>query len=139
MGVHALGNLGIAVRESGQWYYVWCVCCGNAKRHLERICAGGPLEVRNWRCEDCVEAVFDEEGEVVDELIMTKMCPGCGVQTQRVGGCGHIKCPVASCAVHWCWFCGEQCLESGIYRHMSLVHGGFFGPEEEEELDADEW
>jgi hypothetical protein len=51
-----------------------------------------------------------------------KPCPGCGHETMRTGGCGHMTCPL--CAAHWCWMCGRAFALDTIYQHMYSVHGG---------------
>lgn len=31
-----------------------------------------------------------------------RLCPSCGMRTNRVDGCNHMTCP---CGYHWCWVC----------------------------------
>jgi hypothetical protein len=119
MGIHAVGNLKTAVNEKGQWIYAWCLRCGYAKRYLERVCArGAPPEVGHFTCEDCKSC----EGSKSNTL-KVKMCPGCGVATEKTFGCNHIEC---QCGQHWCWFCGEKSTEQRIYRHMAYEHGSYY-------------
>jgi hypothetical protein len=168
MGIHAVGDLALAVQERGSWIYAWCGECGVAKRYVERVCArGAPAELAGWVCDACREqeerrvlaaeregverAMRDarmarglqalEEAEMVVDVVrrageMTlrraKACPGCGVMTEKVGGCDHIACMMKGCGAHWCYFCGEGFPEREIYRHMSQVHGGYYGGGDEE-------
>jgi hypothetical protein len=119
MGVHAVGNLKDAVDLSGQWIYAWCEDCGFARQYMERVCAGGaPAELHDWSCEVCQTA------KSVSSLLKTRSCPGCGVLTEKTGGCDHIEC---HCGTHWCFYCGENCGEEEIYDHMIREHGGYYG------------
>jgi hypothetical protein len=59
--------------------------------------------------------------------IRVKECPGCGVQTEKDGGCDHISCTI--CDTEWCFFCGEE-VPYDIYEHMTERHGGWYGSEE---------
>ena len=34
----------------------------------------------------------------------SKPCPGCGVPTDKLAGCNHMKC---RCGADWCWLCGS--------------------------------
>lgn len=122
MGIHAVAGLATAAEQSGEWIYAWCRDCGFAKRYMERVCARGPTpDLDGWVCDDC-RAVKD--GMMGADGVV-KHCPGCGVLTQKTGGCDHIAC--TTCGTHWCYFCGERSSEKEIYRHMSVAHGGFFG------------
>lgn len=168
MGIHAVGNLAMAVQEQGHWIYAWCRECGFAKQYLERVCARGmPGDVEGWRCDACREegerrrlAVEQEraermvtdarmardlhalqEAEAVRDTVrraaeMTlkgaKECPGCGVVTEKVGGCDHITCMMKGCGAHWCFFCGKGFSEDEIYHHMNKAHGGFYGGDDED-------
>lgn len=115
-GVHAVANLQQVIERRGEWIYAWCKDCGHAKEYLERVCAGGaPAEVRDWQCDPCSDARATRP--------KTRLCPGCGVMTEKTGGCDHITC---RCGVHWCFYCGDAQTSSGIYAHMSTAHGGFF-------------
>lgn len=129
MGIHAVGNLKSAVDEKGEGIYAWCVACGHAKQYLERVCAAGaPAEFSDWKCEPCN---FDpkDAGKV-------KMCPGCGVATQKSSGCNHIEC---RCGQHWCWYCGEKSTEEEIYGHMESEHGGYYAGSDGEEGEESEY
>lgn len=128
----ALANLGDAVRESGAWLYAWCVGCGHAKRFAERVCArGAPTELTDWRCDDCQPVVGAAAGGK-DEVVFRE-CPGCGVATEKTGGCNHITC---RCGADWCFVCGELSKDSGaVYAHMSRSHGGWFGADGGDEYD----
>ena len=56
MGIHAVGNLAMAVQEQGHWIYTWCRGCGFAKQYMERVCARGmPPDVEGWACDSCRE------------------------------------------------------------------------------------
>lgn len=53
-GIHAVGDLKIAIRERGSWIHAWCLRCGKAKRFMERVCArGAPVSVNSWTCDNC--------------------------------------------------------------------------------------
>jgi len=125
MGIHAVAGLRTAVDESGKWIFAWCTHCGHAKRYMERVCAAGaPAEVRLWKCEDC--KIYKDA--------QAKQCPGCGVMTEKAGGCNHITCTVPGCGAHWCFFCGEKSEEYEIYDHMENEHGGLY----DDGMDDDE-
>ncbi len=120
IGIHAVGNLKNAVDQMGEWIYAWCITCGCAKQHLERVCAAGaPPELRDFKCESCK---FDSK-----DAGKIRMCPGCGVATEKYSGCNHIEC---KCGQHWCWYCGEMSTEGEIYRHMQNEHGGYYAGED---------
>jgi hypothetical protein len=148
MGIHAVADLKKAVRESGTWISAWCTKCGHAKRYLQRVCAAGaPPDLTDWSCEDC-NRVQEEDNNM--ELgcmnmyfVKAKECPGCGVMTEKVGGCDHITCSTPKCGAHWCWFCGEKFKQTNLepltfydrisddgtaafYNHIQLDHGGFY-------------
>ncbi|RWA13134.1 hypothetical protein EKO27_g1933 [Xylaria grammica] len=126
-GITSLGNLRNAVDEAGSWIYAWCDSCGVAKRFMERACAQGPPpELREWECEECEERKKPKEKP--DEPVLDiRSCPGCGVSTERTGGCGHITCAVRRCKTHWCYFCGTAVDPARIYDHMAKEHGGWYG------------
>ncbi|CAM6111704.1 unnamed protein product [Calypogeia fissa] len=74
MGIHAVGNLAVAVQEQGHWIYAWCHDCGFAKRYMERVCTRGmPPELQNWTCEECVEKAerlsLEAERQRVEEAL----------------------------------------------------------------------
>ena len=122
MGIHAVGDLKTAVDEKGEWIYAWCASCGDAKKYIERVCAAGaPADVRNFRCDACNI-----------DMAKVKMCPGCGVATEKISGCNHIACP-GPCGQHWCWYCGEKSSAMEIYAHMQKDHGGFFDGDHDED------
>lgn len=124
MGIHAVGNLSQAMKDQGQWIYAWCGSCGYAKQYMERVCARGvPDDIRNWKCDECQLPVEHDR---------SKPCPGCGVMCEKTSGCGHITCPVSDCNTHWCYFCGKAFNNREIYKHMSMKHGGFFGPNDDD-------
>ncbi|EAQ85390.1 hypothetical protein CHGG_09404 [Chaetomium globosum CBS 148.51] len=146
--VRCLGGVREAVEEQGGWVYAWCVGrCGSARRYVERVCArGAPPEVEGWRCEGCVAAAAvggvlvgggGEKGGLV-----VKMCPACGVATERTAGCDHISCP---CGKHWCFNCAAMVADTAgeVYAHMSEVHhtwyeGGGGADYAEYEFESDE-
>ncbi|KAI1353886.1 hypothetical protein F5Y01DRAFT_43807 [Xylaria sp. FL0043] len=132
-GITSLGNLRCAVEEAGSWVYAWCDSCGKAKRFMERACAQGPPpELRQWECEECAERK-QKPGEAPPGI---RSCPGCGVPTERTGGCGHIACTVPDCETHWCYFCGIAVDPTQIYIHMDEEHGGWYGTAGDD-LDSD--
>lgn len=129
MGIHAVGDLKIAVEERGAWIFAWCNGCGHAKPYIERVCAAGaPEELKDWSCEDCSVGNGDEK---------IKACPGCGTMTEKVSGCDHITCTVGGCGAHWCFYCGKEESESTIYSHMNEEHGGFYGGAGAEDYDSE--
>ncbi|KAF5861585.1 hypothetical protein ETB97_012750 [Aspergillus alliaceus] len=129
MGIHAVGNLQGAIQDRGTWIYVWCRSCATAKPYLERVCAqGAPPEVTNWRCEECIKP-----GESA-----VKPCPGCGVMTEKISGCGHIQCEVEDCHTHWCYFCGDKFDKGLIYSHMTEIHGTIYDQEDGLDYDLDD-
>ncbi|KAL2810553.1 hypothetical protein BJX63DRAFT_315234 [Aspergillus granulosus] len=133
-GIHAVKDLNRAIENHGSWIYAWCSVCASAKEFVERDCARGqPPELRNWRCESCVEElerVASEAGTKRDLNI--KPCPNCGTMTEKISGCGHITCPVDGCGTDWCYFCGEE--EEDIYNHMTNVHGGIYDNGDDDEV-----
>ncbi|KAE8418616.1 hypothetical protein BDV36DRAFT_253846 [Aspergillus pseudocaelatus] len=129
MGIHAVGNLQAAIQERGTWIYSWCRACATAKPYLERVCAQGtPTEVTNWRCEDCS----------APQNTRVRPCPGCGVMTEKISGCGHIECEVEDCHTHWCYFCGGKFDQDAIYTHMKAAHGTIYDREDELYDDFDD-
>lgn len=116
MGIHTVRNLANAIRDQETMIYAWCRDCGTAKEWMERNCAGGgPLYLKNWGCGDCIT---QRHG--------IKPCPGCGVMTEKISGCGHLTCPTPSCGMHWCYYCGKGFNVDEIYNHISQAHGGLF-------------
>jgi hypothetical protein len=55
-----------------------------------------------------------------------KECPGCKTPTQKTAGCDHMECSMPNCDTHWCWSCGEGFTFESIYRHLDMVHGGWY-------------
>jgi hypothetical protein len=43
------------------------------------------------------------ELETINNAIEARLCPGCGMRTNRIDGCNHMTCP---CGFHWCYICG---------------------------------
>ena len=128
------GDLRKAVDESGIWIYAWCLACGFAKEHIERVCAAGPPPaLAGWVCEGCRPAV--QGGSKENELGKIKMCPECGVATEKTSGCDHISCP---CGAHWCYVCGTASGEADIYDHIQDEHGGLWG-DDDDMLEDEEW
>ncbi|KAI0968111.1 hypothetical protein F4678DRAFT_202552 [Xylaria arbuscula] len=129
-GITSLKDLRRAVDEAGSWIYAWCDSCGTAKQFMERTCAQGPPpELRRWECEECAERKKQSDEPAV------RSCPGCGVPTERTGGCGHIACTVPDCDTHWCYFCGIAVDPAHIYVHMAKEHGGWYGAGQEEDYN----
>lgn len=46
----------------------------------------------------------------------TKLCPHCGINTDKISGCNHMTCHV--CRQNWCWACG-QALPEEYYFHYA--------------------
>jgi hypothetical protein len=129
-GLRYLGGLRDAVEEVGGWVYAWCAGeCGMARRFVERVCAQGVPEVEGWRCEGCVSAAV-ARGEERGGLVV-KMCPACGVATEKMAGCDHIACV---CGKHWCFNCGEYVADTGgeVYAHMSREHRTWYVGQQDE-------
>jgi hypothetical protein len=40
-------------------------------------------------------------------------CPGCGILTEKNGGCNHMTCP--QCKQEWCWICGDGIDDVGAH------------------------
>lgn len=58
--------------------------------------------------------------------------------TEKISGCGHIKCEVEDCLTHWCYFCGDKFEEDAIYTHMNEAHGTIYDQEDELYSDVDD-
>ncbi|KAK1765232.1 hypothetical protein QBC33DRAFT_544957 [Phialemonium atrogriseum] len=129
--VGGVGDLRLAVEEAGSWVYAWCAGCGFARRFVERVCAAGaPAEVVGWRCDGCMETG-------VGVGLRIKNCPGCGVPTEKMGGCDHIECLVDGCRTHWCFYCGLEVSPEEIYQHMADSHGGWYDGQQDEAYESD--
>jgi hypothetical protein len=62
------------------------------------------------------------------EGVLSRPCPGCGVEVEREDGCGHITC---RCDEHFCFKCGQGFGRSDVaamecYDHLYAAHGGAF-------------
>jgi len=57
------------------------------------------------------------ESDFVHQAIDARVCPGCGILTNRSSGCNHIRC---SCGYEWCYVC--ECKWNST--HYSCVDGG---------------
>ncbi|KAF1845615.1 uncharacterized protein K460DRAFT_286397 [Cucurbitaria berberidis CBS 394.84] len=143
MGIHAVGDLGVAVEERGQWIHAWCYDCGKARRYMERECVRGvPDAVQEWKCEVCSQSALERA------RCPAKECPGCKTPTQKTYGCDHITCTFKGCKTHWCWSCGKGFDSGSIYAHMSEEHGGMYAgggelgfesEDEDEDMEDEEW
>ncbi|KAK4179157.1 hypothetical protein QBC36DRAFT_323286 [Triangularia setosa] len=132
-GVRYLEGLKSAVEEAGSWIFAWCASCSSAKKYMERVCAAGaPVNIENWKCEDCTFTCEALDG------IAFKQCPGCGVATQKTAGCDHMACTMSGCDAHWCFKCGEKVDQDEIYHHMSEEHGGWYNGRDYEDYDDEE-
>jgi hypothetical protein len=69
-------------------------------------------------------------------------CPKCGVRTERIDGCNHIKC--RQCAAHWCYKCRYVSPESAgndyqqkehLYAHLRELGGCGVFPQHEPQND----
>ena len=60
------------------------------------------------------------ENDFVHDAIDARVCPGCGILTNRSSGCNHIRC---SCGYEWCYVC--ECKWNS--SHYSCVDGGHKG------------
>ncbi|KAK3693241.1 hypothetical protein B0T22DRAFT_401074 [Podospora appendiculata] len=142
--VRTLTGVRSAVREAGEWIYVWCSGgCETAKRYERRECARGvaPVTVEAWNCDECTDASWPA-GTRIEEVPAIKNCPGCGTPTEKTAGCDHMECSVGGCGKHWCWNCGLAVDQGEIYAHMTEVHGGWYNGRdynEEEEEEEEEY
>jgi hypothetical protein len=93
--------------------------------------------VNDFQCEEC-----ERHKKKPTKALKIIECPGCGVPTQKSGGCNHMECV---CGKHWCFACGKAFPQDEIYAHMSSAHGGYYytdgiddddDDEEEEEYDG---
>ena len=122
------------VRSDGVegWYLAWCTACYRLEPAVEKACTqieGVPV-VSGFRCEGC---------NLTSAELVTKDCPGCGVTTEKVSGCGHMTCV---CDTHWCWACRHVAGPDTIYHHMRRAHGGIgfeYDGESDEDSGDDEW
>lgn len=102
--------------------FALCTDCMQLKPAFDRECAAAIPSVSDFRCESCLPlSIGDVEG---------KQCPGCGIVTQKNGGCNHLHC--AACDCHWCWECarcedvtGEAFDGETVYDHMAKCAGIF--------------
>ncbi|KAK4098016.1 hypothetical protein N658DRAFT_561402 [Parathielavia hyrcaniae] len=69
--------------------------------------------------------------------VVERMCPACGVATEKTVGCDHISCV---CGKHWCFNCGEMVADTAgeVYSHMSRVHRTWFADGGDEFGDYDD-
>lgn len=114
------------------WYHGWCKDCDTLKPVVEKRCSQEPPALLQWSCEECVAQKTNRE------TMSHKPCPGCGVLTERNGGCAHMTCPQIKedgdrCNTNWCWLCGYIERRGDIYSHISREHGGGFGFENEDD------
>lgn len=63
-------------------------------------------------------------------ILGTKPCPGCGISTEKTGGCNHMTCQ--SCQQEWCWLCGDK-LPADISTH----YRGLFGCDQFQQFQFD--
>jgi len=48
-------------------------------------------------------------------------CPGCGILTEKNGGCNHMTCP--QCKQEWCWICGDGIDDVGAHFSVGNPKG----------------
>lgn len=100
-----------------------CHECHTARQFVKRICSSGiPAEIREWSCDEC----RDIHGEETYEASVVRDCPRCGTLTERIGGSGHISCPVIGCGTEWCYFCGVEGRAQDASAHVEAAHEGLF-------------
>ena len=58
------------------------------------------------------------ENDFINQAIDARLCPGCGILTNRSSGCNHITC---RCGYEWCYVC--ECRWSSA--HYTCVDGGY--------------
>lgn len=116
------------------YIYAWCIGCYKIKEAMQRECGGPNPVIVDFKCNDCIESMQNDDAQF-------KKCPSCNVMTERIGGCGHIDCQntfittddkLQVCDTHWCWYCGRRSTYNDIYKHLSIVHGGFFLDDDDE-------
>jgi hypothetical protein len=81
----------------------FCPNCSN-EEHAPATC----LSLKGWNDKNASDAMT---GKWI--TANTKVCPKCGVQTEKNGGCMHMTCQ--KCAYHWCWLCEDKFLN---YSHV---------------------
>lgn len=81
--------------------------CADAERHIEVKENDVTSDGKVWlKCSDAAQSYQNQQW--LDNN--SKKCPkeygGCGVITQRDGGCSHMRCHL--CQFQWCWICGGK-------------------------------
>jgi hypothetical protein len=107
--------------DSAHWF-AWCKECYEIKAALPRECAAVQPEMRDYVCQQCVDARNERNNNIAPPP--TAACPSCGHATVKDGGCNHITCV---CGAHWCYKCGflqDENSES-VYEHMMNEHGNY--------------
>lgn len=112
MGIHAVGDLKVAVEESGQWIHAWCYECGKARRYMERVCArGAPDAIEKWKCESCNVFTLEDariaEQEAQATLDMVAQLPADEQNAARIEALARLQdaqkvrkqleCPIKEC------------------------------------------
>jgi hypothetical protein len=89
--------------------------CGLCSRPWE---AFGKKRISHSKLTCCkFEQKTATENDFVNQAIDARVCPGCGILTNRSSGCNHITC---SCGYEWCYVC--ECKWNSA--HYSCVDGG---------------
>ena len=76
--------------------YAMCLQCRAVKEVPKLSCSATDSQL-NFTCQDCQRCVKSEK---------FKQCPGCGIYTEKDGGCNHITCSV--CNTDWCYKCEQR-------------------------------
>ncbi len=91
------GRGGAPPRHAGQYVEAVCGTCQH------RFCTKCSADAH---AKDTCEAVGDAGFFRWKRKRAVKPCPFCGYQTEKVGGCAHMRC--GKCRKHWCWGCSRR-------------------------------
>ena len=77
------------------------------------------------------DARFDSEIIEFTKNNFVKICPNCGIITEKSSGCNHITC--SKCNYQWCWLCNGKYIE-GHYNEGKCKGFQFFKPKDEYDI-----
>lgn len=87
--------------------YAVCLRCQTIKQHSRKTCQS-ETKIVDFVCNDCQK----------DNPFVTKKCPGCRVDVERIAGCDSMECPL--CYTHWCWNCAQ--VRNSVHRCYLSSH-----------------